>query len=222
MEKLSLNPRQSLTDQAYSMIHTAISDGTFPPGMLLSENHLARELKMSRTPVREALHVLESQDFVEIRDGLGTFVKTLTLRDLRDLFQIRLNLETLAISTAVDHISESEIDQLEEQFHILLDKNAKGERINLEEFAEVDSKLHDLMIDHCQNKYVKQFMQAIMANVKRCQLMSLTFLDDVEESTTQHLELLVLIRSREKEKLAEKLKEHIAWSLKCCTEMETI
>lgn len=216
MPKLTANPRPSLTNQAYAMIHTAICDGTFPPGMPLSENHLARQLNMSRTPVREALHVLESQDFVEIRDGLGTFVKALTLREIRDLFQIRISLEVMACTTALDHIPDTQIDALEKEFLSLLEREKNGVHITMEEFVEIDDKLHHLIVDYCQNNYVKKFMHSIMANVKRCQLLSASFIDDVEESTTQHLQILHCIRQRDKEKMEEVLKDHIAWSLKCC------
>ncbi len=215
MVKLQATTKQSLTSRAYESIHTAICNGSLPAGCLLSENDLSRQLNMSRTPIREALRILESQDFVEIRDGLGTFVKTLSDWEIRDLYQIRGSLEPLAASTAIYHIKKQDIDALEAEFNALLARHANGEQIDFQEFSQVDAKLHQLISDNCQNKYVCRFMASIMDNIQRCQVLSATFLDDLEESTKQHLVLLQCIRDKDQAALEVKMKEHLAWSLSC-------
>lgn len=206
--------KKSLTSHAYESIHLAICNGTLPAGSLLSENELSRQLEMSRTPIREALRILESQDFVEIRDGLGTFVKTLNDWEIRDLYQIRASLETLAATTAIDHIRASDIDQLEAEFLHLLERHAQGIHIEFSEFVEIDAKLHYLIIDNCRNKYVKSFMGSIMDNVKRCQLLSASYLDDLETSTKQHLNLLQIIRTKDCDALSQEMRRHLDWAMR--------
>ena len=213
--KLTAKPKKTLTNLAYDAIRTAICDGSLPPGTPLSENDLSRQMGMSRTPVREALRILESQDFVEIRDGLATFVKTLSEWEVRDLFEIRKELEVLAASTALNYITEQEICAMEEEFKKFLHLRKTGSNIDYAEFASVDSKLHVFIVDHCQNKYVKKFMRSIMDDIQRCQLMSASCLGDLEESTTQHLEILDLLKKKDLESLSQKLRDHVDWSLKC-------
>ena len=83
---------------------------------MLSEVALAQKLNMSRTPIREALKMLMRDDLVEIRDGVGTFVKSATQKDIEDAYAVRQALEVLAARTAIGAFSSEELDALEARF----------------------------------------------------------------------------------------------------------
>src|SRR5687767_13229518 len=89
-----------LSDKAYEQLYQSIIEGKFSAGERLVELKLAKLLKVGRTPLREALLRLTSIGLVESMPGMGFFVKTLTLSDLDELFQIRASLECLAIRLA--------------------------------------------------------------------------------------------------------------------------
>ena len=89
---------------------------------MLSEKQLCATLNMSRTPVREAIHMLVTEDLLEVRDGVGTFVKERSKKDIGDAYEVRKSLEILAIQTSVNHFSEEELDELENTFRQMLER----------------------------------------------------------------------------------------------------
>ena len=113
--------KETLSERAYQQIKAALCKGEIAAGDILSESRLAAELGISRTPIREALRILASEGWVEIRRGIGAYVKSPSSKDIEDLYEVRCLLETLAIKTSVFNISNGEIDSLEARFRTCLD-----------------------------------------------------------------------------------------------------
>ena len=86
---LQANRKPTLSEQAYNQIKDALLNGRILPGDVLSENQLAADMDMSRTPVREALRALASEGWVDIRNGVGAYVKPLSSKDMEDLYEVR-------------------------------------------------------------------------------------------------------------------------------------
>lgn len=103
----------SLKDKAYDHILSQMLVGGIRPGTRLSDIHLAREIGMSRTPVREAIIQMESQGLVEQVEGVGPRVKNLERPDLEETFELREMLEVAAIGKAVQRITEPELQELQ-------------------------------------------------------------------------------------------------------------
>lgn len=209
------NTKGNLMNQAYQAIKDAICNNEVTPGDILSENQIAKELGMSRTPVREALRMLASEDYIEVRNGTGIFVKTISKEDMHNLMQVRKSLEMLASETAVFNIKESEIQELEQSFLTMMDLHKKKQPLSVQEFTTRDFQLHELLVDRCSNKYVKNIMSSIYANIKRFQCMSFVSLNNLTESTEQHLYLLRLLREHDSQALASALAKHIDWAQDC-------
>jgi DNA-binding GntR family transcriptional regulator len=214
-KKFQAKKQYNLMDKAYDSIKANICNNTIESGMLLSESQIAEELGMSRTPVREALKALAMEGYVEIRVGIGAYVKPISYRELLDLYAVRRALEIAAVDTALENITEDEVDDLEERFNELLKRYRNHEKIELQEFINVDLALHELLVEKCENRYIKDFMEKIMDNIRRIQMVSFRALNDLEESTQQHLDLLEHIRARDKQKLSEALARHMDWSISC-------
>ena len=117
----------SLSQSAYNQIKDAICQGQIAPGDILSESQLASQLSMSRTPVREALRTLASEGFVDIRNGIGAYVKPLSSKDMEDLYEVRCLLEMQAIKTSIYRIPDAEINALEQRFQAICDACERGE-----------------------------------------------------------------------------------------------
>jgi DNA-binding GntR family transcriptional regulator len=84
-----------LRDQTRDVIRQRIINGRLSPGTRIVERELGAELQVSRVPVREALRMLESEGFLEVVPRRGVVVKTLTRRDVEELFDVRVSLEVL-------------------------------------------------------------------------------------------------------------------------------
>ena len=202
----------TLSEQAYNQIKDAICQGSVAPGDILRENQIAQQLGMSRTPVREALRALASEGFVEIRNGIGAYVKPLSSKDMEDLYEVRCLLEMQAIKTSIYRISNDEIDDLTRRFQAIYDACEQGDSPAQGEFSELDWELHSLLVDRCTNNYIKEIVAGNNSNLRRYQSLSVNVLGDVHESARQHLEILRVLRSRDLDKLEEVLHAHLMWS----------
>lgn len=105
---------QSASAAAGEVIREAIIDGRLPPGQRLKEEELARELGISRTPVREALLLLESEGLVESIPRRGATVRSYAVGDLDDVYQLRALLEGYAARRAATRISADDVARLEQ------------------------------------------------------------------------------------------------------------
>lgn len=99
---------------ATEVIREAILDGRLPPGRRLKEEELAQELGISRTPVREALLLLQAEGLVDASPNRGARVHSHSIEDLNDLYQLRALLEGYAARRAATGLPEERIDALRE------------------------------------------------------------------------------------------------------------
>src|SRR5579862_7591453 len=89
----------------YEEIRNKIINGDLPPGTRLRERELADELGVSRVPVREALPYLQADGFITLESHRGAIVTELTLRDVRELFDVRLGVEVYAARLAAQRVA---------------------------------------------------------------------------------------------------------------------
>ncbi|MGN9164359.1 GntR family transcriptional regulator [Tissierellaceae bacterium HCP3S3_D8] len=207
------NERKSLVEEAYYYIWDQICNNNIKPGEPITEISIAKELGISRTPVREAIRMLVSEDILETIDGIGTYVKVLSFKDIKDIFEVRKALEVVAVKTAINIIPESKIDELEDKLKDAMEKFNRGD-LKKEEFGDIDMKVHQLIFDYCSNEYVKAIFRGMSLKIKQYQFISYENMNNSKESISQHLEILKLLRSRELERLIIFLEEHIDWALK--------
>ncbi len=212
MIKARRSGRVNLSEQAYNEIKDALCEGKIVPGDILSESQLAEAMGMSRTPVREALRALASEDWLEIKNGIGAYVKPLSSKDMEDLYEIRCLLEVQAAKTSVYHITNAEIDALERQFRALLEEYEAGDTPEPQRFSALDWELHELIVERSQNNYIKAIMRNNNTNMRRYQLLSAEALNDVRTSILQHLNILALLRSRDVDALTDALRQHLIWA----------
>lgn len=204
--------KMNLSETAYNNLKDALCAGRIVPGDILSENQLAESLGMSRTPVREALRALASEGCVEIKAGIGAYVKPLSTKDMENLYEVRCLLEPQAAKSSIFYITDEEVDDLEHRFRKVLDDYSSGVAPDLRQFSALDWELHELLVDRCQNNYIKSIMTNNTSNMKRYQYLSAEALNDIRESTVQHLQILNLIRERNPDALADCLRKHLEWA----------
>lgn len=113
MAKKQRNPSVPLSETAYLKIKDLIVTLDFAPGDQIDEVQLAEMLSIGRTPIREALFRLVAENLVEMAHGRGFFVRDITLRDIRDLFEAMLIMERSAVTLAAKRIQLEEIDALQ-------------------------------------------------------------------------------------------------------------
>ncbi|WP_434309089.1 GntR family transcriptional regulator [Hominifimenecus sp. rT4P-3] len=201
--------KKSRMEIAYEELKQMIMSNRLKAGEMIGENYLTTVFQMSRTPIREAIRRLESEGLVEVKDGVGTFVTEISSEEIADAYEVRKSLEILAIKTAVFAFSEKEIQSLEARFSTLYQRVKNGDNITVDEYADADWMLHDLIIVKSKNRFVKTAMDAIGMNLKRYQYMSVKAFQNVEKCMEEHLEIIQGIREKDPEKVIQILNVHI-------------
>jgi DNA-binding GntR family transcriptional regulator len=97
---------------AYAQVRAAIVENRYPPGHRLIEQRIAEELGLSRTPVREALRMLEAEGLVVSERNRGAMVRPLSQTEVVDLYGLRIRLESYAVEVATERITEQELGDL--------------------------------------------------------------------------------------------------------------
>lgn len=210
---INRNVKKNLANDAYEELWRRIFNNEIKPGELINESALAEDLGISRTPVREALRMLTSEDIIETKDGIGTYVKMLSYKNIKDIFEVRKVLEVLAVKTSLYHIEESDIIELENE---LMDIGRKYNMsiLKREEFTAIDTRVHQLIFNKSENEYAKSIFEGMNLKIRQYQYVSYQSLNNNEESISQHLEILRLLRNKDLDNLIIALENHIDWSLK--------
>jgi DNA-binding GntR family transcriptional regulator len=147
----------SLRDQIVEAIRDAIIQGKFKSGEKISEQELAEQLGVSRTPIREAIRILEQQGLLETRPQNGTFVTRLNWDEVQDSLYVRMALEEFAVRQAIQKLTIKEwnvlCNNLEEIYSGMCEAISKNDPISANKF---DIKLHTLLIDTAHNSYLSR------------------------------------------------------------------
>ena len=197
---------------AYDWIKDAIDSGRFAMGTPLRENELAREIGISRTPVREALHRLEGVNYVTITPLKGAFVADVSLEDLREIYEIRKLLEPFAALSSALRIPDVEIDKMEKGWLELKKVAETNGIVDLTRVSAMDLQLHMNIINYSTNNRSASIIKRYDAQIRRFQKMSAQSRSNDKDTIGQHLEILATMRSRDAKKLSELLYSHIAKS----------
>ena len=116
--RLTIKDPISIRKKVFTAIREYILDGSFPPGERLVESRIAEQIKTSRTPVREALHLLESEGLLESIPRAGYRVKSLHWEEVEEICEIRVVNETLAARWAMKRITPKELLALENNLKV--------------------------------------------------------------------------------------------------------
>jgi len=132
----------SVREKTYDYLKSNILSGRFVPGERLAEEHLAEELGVSRTPVREALHKLEQEGLIEPLESRGFRVPHDSPEEIEDLFDIRTVLEGYTLKIICERITNEQIEKLEET----IDKAEDAlRRKRIDEVFQWNTQFHDTL-----------------------------------------------------------------------------
>ena len=146
----------SLAEQAYLELARKIIDGHLPAGTPLTEEQLAKEFAISRTPVREALRRLAEEGLVEPLPSRGFRVFRPTPEAIRDLYECRAQIETIALEMSLSLIPESLLEQLANQIDTAERENDRPASL------AVDEALHLAVADYCPNAPLAEIVRRLI------------------------------------------------------------
>ena len=139
LQPINFDSYQPLREVVCENLRDAIKKGILEPGERLMEVQLADELGISRTPVREAIRKLEQEGYVIMMPRRGTYVADVSEVDVKEIFEIRSALESLATGLAARRIEQEELEELQ---NLLNDIEGHIKQNNIEKIVETDIKFH--------------------------------------------------------------------------------
>jgi DNA-binding GntR family transcriptional regulator len=197
--------------EVYSALRGAIVRGDLFPGAQLSENALAAEMGVSRTPIREALARLRDDRLVEIVPQLGTFVARISEQGVADAQFIREALECAAIRHATQRATSDDIADLEAN---LEDQGRAGEAGDLEAFYLLDDAFHRGLTDLSGHPTVWSVSERAKSHLNRVRRLSLGMPDYLGDMVLEHRAVLDAVAAHEPDAAEDALRHHLRMVLK--------
>ena len=196
---------------AYTHLKSGVLSGDFQPGERLTEEHLAKTLGVSRTPVREALHKLASEGLIQPLESRGFCVASDSREEMEDLFNIRAALEGYAIRLICECISEKTLKQLNE----LVQKAQDAlDRQKLDEIFEYNTQFHDALHGVIAGRTrFHNLIADIRKYVLRYRKDSLHYLDGAKRTIDGHRKILLAISLKDPDLCERIIRKHI-WEAK--------
>ncbi len=174
----------SNTQRALHELRQMIFSGALPAGSDHLESELAVLLGMSRTPVREAALTLESQGLVEMRPRKGVRVLTLSPDDMREIYDVLTELESLAARRAAERsLTKTELAELAAAIH---DMDVALEQRSLEDWAEADDRFHQELVRLSGNARLHSISELMSDQVRRARSVTLYMRPMPNQSNDDH------------------------------------
>jgi DNA-binding GntR family transcriptional regulator len=150
----------SLTDRVLNALKDSFFSGELKPGAAIVEREVARQMKVGTPVVREALIALQGQGFVRRVTNTGTFVTKFDPDEVRQLYTLRIELETLAFQWARVRVTEADLDELKGMVDVVVEAGERGDR---SEFLERDYKFHQRCWKLSGNTFLADVLDRLMA-----------------------------------------------------------
>ena len=195
-----------LRDVVFKTLRQGILTGELKPGERLMEIHLAKRLGVSRTPIREAIRKLELEGLVTMIPRRGAEVAKITAKNLRDVLEVRVALDELAVQLACERMLDEDIERLrkacEDFARVTGTKDATV-------ISRADVALHDIIVESTGNIRLKQLVNNLAEQMYRYRFEYIKDSVYHERLIEEHRELLESLENRDKERAAKAVRTHI-------------
>lgn len=197
----------SLGVRVASRIRDAIVSGALDLGENLSEDSLAEALGVSRTPVREALRMLQAQGLVHIRPKQGTTVFMPTGQQIAELVEFRTTMELQAASWAFERNREHTVAALSAAIDLM---EPAIEAQDMHAFGNADTRFHQSFVDHCENSYLQSTFSMSLGQVAALRTHLAVHLEgEWRQSYQDHCDMRDIFAGGDYSALPELLASHI-------------
>lgn len=208
--------KRSLVEDA---IKRAIHEGSFAPGQKLNLDEIAKQLKVSRTPVREAFRALELQGYLRVAPCVGTIVLGLEPQEITEIYKIRINLEGLATRLAAENIAREELGSLEE----CLDQIALLDPVHSDynQIDRLNQLFHFGIYERAKNRRLLEIIRALWDSVARYRAQNTRLEGFLARSTSDHRAIMEAIRRNDGQQAEGLMQAHLDMSCRALLEQIT-
>ena len=199
-------PPSASTLQVYERIRALIISNRIAAGEKINQTVLARELNVSRTPVTNALHKLETQGLVDHMPEKGFYVHQLSIMELLDLFALREAIDMIIAAELVDSITDEQCSRLEDLFRVYFEAGTVTDD-QVSAYSEADSQFHRLLLDFSTNQLARRvddhfqvFARSFTAGLLR----------KPNETLREHRQIIDALKARDRKRALDSVVRHCA------------
>lgn len=203
---IKLDSYKPLREIVCDTLRQAIVDGIFKPGERLMEIQLAEEMGVSRTPVREAIRKLELEGFVAMIPRRGTYVADISIKDINDVYEIRIALDVLAVGLTAERISDEDLVKLRA---LLINVEKQIESGDIDKIVEADSQFHDALYQSSHNQRLVGIISNLRDQFTRLRTRSMNYPGRLDNTLKEHKDLVDAIASRDVIRAQELARLHL-------------
>lgn len=205
-DRLRARTTATSRDVVVAELRQRILDLSLKPGTSISENELASQLGVSRTPVREGLILLAGEGLIEIYPQVGTFVSRIDPAAVADAQFIREALETASLRELVSNVDDAQTRRLRD---ILEQQRLAVEASDVDRFFELDEQLHRTMMDLAGHGSAWSVVRSARAHLERARRASLPVADTLGRMLQQHTDIVDRLSSGSTDEAEKALRSHL-------------
>src|SRR5690606_18448373 len=192
-------------NRAYRAIHKMVVDFQLRPHQRINEVQLARELNLSRTPVREALNRLASEGFLIVKPNLGFFFRALEIDDLLQLFELRAIIEAGGLALACQRAKHADIAKIEEFWEYAQQRYRHHDP---DEILSLDEQFHIQLTALSGNDELVRSLESLNARIRFVRRTQISLGRSHPKLVDEHTELLQAVRERDSARCQQLLRDH--------------
>ncbi|SMB48194.1 conserved hypothetical protein [Serratia proteamaculans] len=193
----------STADLLANELRQMINNGSLPDGERLVERDLASHFAVSRIPMREAIRQLEHDGLVEIFRNRGAIIRTLSVDELNEIYQLRSLLEGEAIFQSANNLSADNLVRAE-LTHSLL-----ASCTEFEQQGHLNREFHDLLYSGCKNRWLLTMINDSRNQVERYEYLQRKLLSETSLFQDDHASILAACQQRDAETARTEVRRHI-------------
>lgn len=202
--RLPRQRKQATHEMVAEVLREAITTGHLKASQPLPQDEIAAQLQVSHIPVREALRQLQSEGLVTYQANRGATVSALSPGEIREIYEIRIILETAAIRRAATHLTAGQLDQAERMLD-LAESDQDGAS-----WGAHDVEFHQLIYDLDQRPHLRELIDGLLRRVDRYWLIRGLMLRHRATFDREHRMLLAALRERDAARAGRVLEAHLA------------
>jgi len=207
--KVAIKKPVTIRERVYEAIRNDILNGRFSPGTRMIESRLAQQIKTSRTPIREALHMLEREGLLISVPRVGYRVKSLDWDEVEEICEIRAVNETLAARWAMERISPKDLAALEQN---VAASEARVKAGDPRSFVEFDAEFHEILARASGSVRLLELCQLLRRHMLRYRIDSVFHEETALGAIAGHRQILACFKKRDGARLEEAVRSHLEWA----------
>jgi DNA-binding GntR family transcriptional regulator len=198
----------NLRGQTYKILKNMIITREIQPGKKICEETLAREIGVSRTPIREALCRLEHEGIVKSIARRGSFVTMPSRENIIEILQIREVLEGLVVRLVIPHLQPADIQNLRDCLEKL--RSTPEDARHVIEYTDSEVEFHDILLKKCPNAMLRQMMEMVHAHLQIIRLRTVILPGRAQKTLDEHLQILEAVGKGNAEAAELLMRRHVA------------